>query len=58
MKNTFFLGLTLAASIAAHAGGLNQKLVPANSRWLLHLDVDAFRAEWRRIASRAAARAA
>ena len=31
------------AGLAAHADGLKQNLVTANSRWILHLDGDAFR---------------
>lgn len=37
------LASALIAAATAHADALNQNLVPANSRWVLHLDVDAFR---------------
>src|SRR5437868_7872517 len=38
-----FLAAAFAFAFAARAEGLKQNLVPANSRWILHLDGDAFR---------------
>jgi hypothetical protein len=35
--------LLVLAAIPALAGGLNRNLVPANARWVLHLDGEAFR---------------
>lgn len=35
--------LLVLAALPALAGGLNPNLVPANARWVLHLDGDAFR---------------
>src|SRR5262245_46991867 len=43
MKKTILLAGALAISMAARADGLKQNLVPANSRWILHLDAEAFR---------------
>jgi hypothetical protein len=46
MKRSFLLLGILAATAAATpalAGALNQNLVPAGARWLLHLDAEAFR---------------
>src|SRR3954464_8129866 len=43
MKTMFFLAATIALALPVGADGLKQNLVPANSRWVLHLDVDAFR---------------
>jgi hypothetical protein len=43
MKTIIFLTLALTIAFPAGADGLKQNLVPANSRWVLHLDADAFR---------------
>src|ERR1041384_2920689 len=43
MKMFFFLVTALAIALPASADGLRQNLVPANSRWVLHLDTEAFR---------------
>src|ERR1041385_2037926 len=43
MKTIFFLVTALAIALPTRADGLKQNLVPANSRWVLHLDVEAFR---------------
>src|ERR1041384_8398313 len=43
MKMFFFLVTALAIALPASADGLKQDLVPANSRWVLHLDAEAFR---------------
>jgi hypothetical protein len=43
MKTKLFLAAALALALPIHADGLKQNLVPADSRWVLHLDVDAFR---------------
>src|SRR5689334_338438 len=43
MKTKLFLAAALALSLPIYADELKQNLVPANSRWVLHLDVDAFR---------------
>src|SRR4051794_20556281 len=40
MKQFFVL---LLIAVATRGDGLNQKLVPANTKWLLHLDGEAFR---------------
>ena len=37
-----FLAATLVLALPAGADGLKQNLVPANSRWVLHLDVEQF----------------
>jgi hypothetical protein len=43
MKTIFFLAVALAVALPGRADGLKQNLVPANSRWVLHLDAEAFR---------------
>ena len=43
MKTIFFLVTALTIALPTRADGLKQNLVPANSRWVLHLDVEAFR---------------
>ena len=39
----FFLVTALAIALPTRADGLKQNLIPANSRWVLHLDAEAFR---------------
>src|SRR3954469_20549226 len=43
MKTLFVAVAALAILLPARADGLKQNLVPANSRWVLHLDAEAFR---------------
>src|SRR5215213_5405966 len=43
MKTMLFLAAALALALPSRADGLKQNLVPANSRWVLHLDAEAFR---------------
>lgn len=43
MKMFFFLVTALAIALPTRADGLKQNLIPANSRWVLHLDAEAFR---------------
>jgi hypothetical protein len=43
MKTLTLIFAVLAAAVAGRADGLKQNLVPADARWLLHLDGDAFR---------------
>jgi hypothetical protein len=43
MKRFLFLAAIAATALFTHADALKQNLVPANSRWILHLDADAFR---------------
>src|SRR2546423_2746364 len=43
MKTIFLLTAAFATMLMARADGLKQNLVPANSRWVLHLDAEAFR---------------
>src|ERR1044072_1155884 len=43
MKTIFLLATAVVCAMPVGADGLKQNLVPASSRWVLHLDVDAFR---------------
>lgn len=43
MKKLILLAVLAATTIGARADGLKQNLVPADARWLLHLDGAAFR---------------
>lgn len=43
MKTKLLLAALIAIATPLRADGLKQNLVPANSRWVLHLDVEAFR---------------
>jgi hypothetical protein len=43
MKTKLFLAAAFALALPISADGLKQNLVPSNSRWVLHLDVEAFR---------------
>jgi hypothetical protein len=43
MKNIFLTIAILTAALTARADGLKQNLLPENTRWLLHLDGEAFR---------------
>src|SRR5689334_9344554 len=43
MKMIFWLAALLAPAFVTRADGLKQNLVPADSRWVLHLDAEAFR---------------
>src|SRR6478672_5265744 len=40
---TIFLVMAAAVAFNVSADALKQSLVPANSRWILHLDAEAFR---------------
>src|SRR5688572_16010268 len=43
MKRILLLAALAAITFSGQADALKQNLVPANSRWILHLDADAFR---------------
>src|ERR1041385_8166102 len=43
MKTMLILAAVVALALPAQSDPLKQNLVPANSRWVLHLDVEAFR---------------
>jgi hypothetical protein len=43
MKRILMLAAVMAVAFSARADALKQNLVPANSRWILHLDAEAFR---------------
>jgi hypothetical protein len=43
MNKSLFLAAILAMALVARGDGLKQSLVPANSRWILHVDGEAFR---------------
>ena len=43
MKRILIFATALAAGFSARADGLKQEFVPANARWVLHLDAEAFR---------------
>src|SRR5690349_18655790 len=42
-KMTLILAAAFVLALPARADALKQNLVPANSRWILHLDAEAFR---------------
>lgn len=43
MKSILLLAILAAVTFSSRADALKQNLVPANSRWILHLDAEAFR---------------
>src|ERR1051325_1858275 len=43
MKAIFLMMAVAVGLLPTRADGLKQSLVPANSRWVLHLDAEAFR---------------